>query len=150
MPDFDGYKLRHIFASSTIKDTHYNNPRTWYVQNYFSPEATGNDDPFNQDLPFICHAIAKFPLKKLSLSCQTIMKIQLMIPYSTTSSVSEQKLIRPIGLNRNLEKELAGIHWPAFGLNSFNSLVSFDARVCDTPSCYRDTKADFDQTKYIG
>ena len=82
-------------------------------------------------------------------------------PYSTTSSAAEQKMIRPIGLNRNLElhvlqirdnleKELAGIHWLAFGPNSFNSLVSFYARVCDTPSCYHDTKADFDQTKCIG
>ena len=75
-----------------------------------------------------------------------------------TSSAAEQKLIRPIGLNRNLElhvlqirdnidKELAGIHWLAFGPNSFNSLVPFYARVSDTPTCYRDTKADFDPTK---
>ena len=78
--------------------------------------------------------------------------------YSTTSSAAEQKLIRLIGLNRNLElhvlqirdnidKELAGIHWLAFGPNSFNSLVPFYARVSDTPTCYRDTKADFDPTK---
>ncbi len=26
-PDFDGYNLPHIFGSSTIKDTRYNNPR---------------------------------------------------------------------------------------------------------------------------
>ena len=34
-PDFGGYNLRHIFGSATVKDTHYNNPRAWYVQHYF-------------------------------------------------------------------------------------------------------------------
>lgn len=38
-PDFDGYNLRHIFGSSTIKDTRYNNPRAWYVQNYLISEV---------------------------------------------------------------------------------------------------------------
>ena len=157
-PDFDGYNLRHIFGSSTIKDTRYNNPRAWYVQNYFSPETTGNDDPFNQDLPFICHANRKISIEEIKFVMSSHYENTAYDPYSTTSSAAEQKLIRPIGLNRNLElhvlqirdnidKELAGIHWLAFGPNSFNSLVPFYARVSDTPTCYRDTKADFDPTK---
>lgn len=67
-------------------------------------------------------------------------------------------MIRPIGLNRNLElhvlqirdkvaENIAGIHWLAFGANTFNCLVPFYARVSDTPASYRDTKLDFDPTK---
>ncbi len=36
-PDQEGYNLRHIFGSATIKDTRYNNPRAWYGQQYFNP-----------------------------------------------------------------------------------------------------------------
>ena len=32
-PDFEGINLRHIFGSATEKDTRYNNPRAWYIQN---------------------------------------------------------------------------------------------------------------------
>lgn len=53
-PDHDKYNFRHIFGSSTIKDTRYNNPRAWYVQKYFDAELPYG--PEEQELPFICHA----------------------------------------------------------------------------------------------
>ena len=36
-PDAEGYNLRHIFGSATIKDTRYNNPRAWYGQEVLQP-----------------------------------------------------------------------------------------------------------------
>ena len=60
-PDFEGYNLRHIFGSSSIKDTVYNNPRAWYGQKYFTPEV--EQDPMDQDLPFICRANRKITIE---------------------------------------------------------------------------------------
>ena len=56
-PDYQGYNLRHIFGSSTIKDAHYNNPRAWYIHRYFDPEWEG--EPGDQDQPFITYAKKK-------------------------------------------------------------------------------------------
>lgn len=78
-PDFEGYEshynLRHIFGSSSIKDSVYNNPRTWYGQNFL---GNVSEDPQNQELPFICEASHKSLSKMLNLSCQVILKIQNM------------------------------------------------------------------------
>ena len=66
---------------------------------------------------------------------------------------------RPIGINRNLETHIlelrngvpdaiAGIHWLAFGPNTFNALTPFYSQVTDTPACYRDTPLTTD-SNYI-
>ncbi|MFD1464386.1 C69 family dipeptidase, partial [Paenibacillus farraposensis] len=60
-PDRDRVDLRHIFGSATIKDTRYNNPRAWYGQKYFNPEI--EQDPFDQDLPFICRTQKKISIE---------------------------------------------------------------------------------------
>lgn len=63
-------------------------------------------------------------------------------PYGTGTE-SEKKQFRPIGINRNQElhilqirndvpAEIAGIHWLAFGPNTFNAVVPFYANVTDT------------------
>src|SRR5699024_11438336 len=62
-PDLEGYNLRHIFGSSTIKDAHYNNPRAWYIHNYFDPNFGG--EPSDQDQPFICHANRKISIEDI-------------------------------------------------------------------------------------
>ena len=60
-PDPEGYNLRHIFGSATIKDTRYNNPRAWYGQKYFNPEF--DTTPIDQDLPFICRTNKKISIE---------------------------------------------------------------------------------------
>ena len=151
-PDFDKYNLRHIFGSASIKDTVYNNPRAWYGQKYFNPEI--EHDPMEQDLPFICHANRKISIEDVKFVLSSHFENTKYDPYGT-SSEDDKTLFRPIGINRNhdvhilqirnnVPKELAGIHWLAYGANTFNTVVPFYANVENTPAVYKNATGTFD------
>jgi len=154
-PDFEGYNLRHIFGSASIKDTRYNNPRAWYVQQFFNPEI--EQQPMEQNLPFICHANRKISVEDVKWALSSHFQNTEFDPYGEGSE-DTKFMFRTIGINRNQEchilqirpdvsPEIAGVHWLAFGPNTFNAIVPFYANVLDTPACYRDTKSTFDITK---
>ncbi len=153
-PDRQGYNLRHIFGSATPKDTRYNNPRAWFGQKYLTPDV--DQSPIDQDLPFICHA-------NRLISVEDVKFIESShyqnTPYDVygTGSDADKKRFRPIGINRNQELHilqirpdqpdaLKGVHWLAFGPNTFNAVVPFYANASDTPAAYRDTTTEFDPT----
>lgn len=151
-PDFEGYNLRHIFGSSSIKDTVYNNPRTWYGQSYFTPEVV--QEPMSQELPFICRANRKISIEDVKFVLSSHFENTDYDPYGEGK---EKEWFRPIGINRNhnvhilqvrndVPDEIAGIHWLAYGANTFNSVVPFYANVKDTPACYKDATGTFDLT----
>ena len=50
-------------------------------------------------------------------------------------------------IRNNVPAAVAGIHWLAFGPNTFNAVVPFYANVNDTPAAYRETGDKFDVTK---
>ena len=152
-PDFENYNLRHIFGSASIKDTVYNNPRTWYGQKFFSPDDTA-DDPMEQDLPFICHANRKISVEDVKFVLSSHFENTKYDVYGNGSE-SDKTLFRPIGINRNhnvhilqirnnVPKEIAGIHWLAYGANTFNTVVPFYANVNDTPAQYKNATGKFD------
>lgn len=151
-PDFNGYNLRHIFGSASIKDTVYNNPRTWYGQRFFSPDTP--DDPMAQELPFICHANRKISIEDVKFVLSSHFENTKYDPYGNGTE-AEKKLFRPIGINRNhdvhilqlrnnVPDAIAGIHWLAFGANTFNTVVPFYANVNDTPAVYKNATKTFD------
>lgn len=151
-PDFNGYNLRHIFGSASIKDTVYNNPRAWYGQKYFTPEV--EQDPMDQDLPFICHANRKISIEDVKFVLSSHFENTKYDPYGDGTE-AEKTLIRPIGINRNhnvhilqirngVPDEIAGIHWLAYGANTFNTVVPFYSNVNDTPACYKNATGTFD------
>ncbi|MGX7205525.1 C69 family dipeptidase [Enterococcus pingfangensis] len=151
-PDFTGYNLRHIFGSASIKDTVYNNPRAWYGQKYFTPEV--EQDPMDQDLPFICHANRKISIEDVKFVLSSHFENTKYDPYGDGTE-AEKTLIRPIGINRNhnvhilqirndVPAEISGIHWLAYGANTFNTVVPFYSNVNDTPACYKDATGTFD------
>ncbi|MEE6667521.1 C69 family dipeptidase [Pediococcus acidilactici] len=144
-PDHEGFNLRHIFGSATIKDRYYNNPRAWYVHQFLDDNFVG--EPTDQDLPFINRATKKISVEDLKFLLSSHYQETSYDPYGETVP---EKRFRPIGINRNLEThilelrnqvpdEIAGIHWLAFGPNTFNAMVPFYSNVADTPACYRDT-----------
>ncbi|MFC6323603.1 C69 family dipeptidase [Companilactobacillus baiquanensis] len=150
-PDTNVYNLRHIFGSSSIKDTVYNNPRAWFGQKYFTPEV--EHDPMDQDLPFICHANRKISIEDVKFVLSSHYENTKYDVYGDGTE-AEKTLFRPIGINRNhdvhilqirnkVPAEIAGIHWLAFGANTFNSVVPFYANVKDTPAAYKDTDDEF-------
>ncbi len=151
-PDFEGYNLRHIFGSASIKDTVYNNPRAWYGQKYFTPDA--EHDMMDQDLPFICRANRKISIEDVKFVLSSHFENTKFDPYGDGTE-TEKTLIRPIGINRNhnvhilqirngVADEIAGVHWLAYGANTFNTVVPFYANVNDTPACYKDATGTFD------
>ena len=151
-PDFEGYNLRHIFGSSSIKDTVYNNPRAWYGQKYFTPEV--EQDPKDQDLPFICRANRKISIEDVKFVLSSHFENTKYDPYGDGTE-AEKTLIRPIGINRNhnvhilqirnnVPAEIAGVHWLAYGANTFNTVVPFYSNVNDTPDCYKNATGTFD------
>lgn len=153
-PDQDQVNLRHIFGSATIKDTRYNNPRAWYGQKYFNPEF--KNSPIDQDLPFICRTSKKISVEDMKFVLSSHYQNTPYDPYGTGTE-DEKKQFRPIGINRNQElhilqirsnvpDEIAGVHWLAFGPNTFNAVIPFYANVNDTPEAYKKTTGECDPT----
>ncbi|KRN03181.1 dipeptidase [Levilactobacillus senmaizukei DSM 21775 = NBRC 103853] len=151
-PDFNQVNLRHIFGSASVKDTVYNNPRAWFGQKYFNPEI--DQDPQGQDLPFICHANRKISIEDVKFVLSSHYENTKYDPYGHGSE-DDKKLFRPIGINRNhdvhilqirndVPQAIAGIHWLAFGANTFNTVVPFYANVEDTPAVYKNATSTFD------
>ncbi|WP_129045581.1 C69 family dipeptidase [Companilactobacillus metriopterae] len=150
-PDFEGYNLRHIFGSATIKDTVYNNPRAWYGQSYFNPDLIQDID--DQDLPFICFANRKISIEDVKYVLSSHFENTEYDPYGNGTE-DEKQLLRPIGINRNhnvhilqirnnVPAEISGIHWLAYGANTFNTVVPFYSNVDDTPESYKDANGTF-------
>lgn len=146
-PADHGYNLRHICGSETTTDTVYNNPRAWYVQRQL---GTLNEDPQSNDLPFICYPTEKITITKVKQVMSSHYQGTDYDPYQLKTAAP----FRSIALNRNLELHLlqirndvpaalAGVHWLAFGPNTFNAIVPFYANIDDTPQAYRDTKTDY-------
>lgn len=151
-PDFDKYNLRHILGSSSVKDTVYNNPRAWYGQKFFSPDTTP-EDPMDQDLPFICHANRKISIEDVKFVLSSHFENTKYDVYGNGTE-SEKKLFRPIGINRNhnvhilqirnnVPDSIAGIHWLAYGANTFNTVVPFYSNVTDTPAPFKNATGKF-------
>ncbi|MDF7639509.1 C69 family dipeptidase [Lactobacillus sp. ESL0791] len=154
-PDREGYNMRHIFGSSTIKDAHYNNPRAWFVHNYFDPEFGGQ--PGDQEQPFICHANRKISIEDIAWIESSHYQDTPYDVYGNEGTTAEKKALRPIALNRNFEthilqvrndvpEAIAGVQWLAFGPNTFNCMVPFYTNVTTTPASYQ-TSPKFDLNK---
>ncbi|MBB1078521.1 C69 family dipeptidase [Limosilactobacillus sp. STM2_1] len=146
--DQSGYNLRHICGSETITDTVYNNPRAWYVQQQL---GTPNINPQSNDLPFICYSKKKISVPMVKKLMSSHYQGTNYDPYSLKQGEAP---FRSIALNRNLElhilqirgnlpTNIAGVHWLAFGPNTFNAVVPFYANVDDTPDAYRNTSTDY-------
>lgn len=148
----EALNLRHIFGSATIKDHHYNNPRAWYGQKYFTPEIV--QDPMDDDLPFICYANRKISVEEIKFVLSSHYQDTVFDAYGVGTD-QQKKSFRPIGINRNIQchilqlrndvpKSISGIQWLAFGPNTFNVLVPFYTNVEQTPARYSDTSTSFD------
>lgn len=147
-----GLNLREIFGSRTASDARYNYPRAWYVQRLLSDEA--EQQPTDQDLPFICHPKHKLAIEDVKQAMSSHFQQTDYDPYGH-GPINERQKYRPIALNRNLEihmlqirnhvpDSIAGVHWLAFGPNTFNAVVPFYANIDDTPAPYKNTTGDFD------
>ena len=152
-PDFEGINLRHIFGSSSEKDTRYNNPRAWYIQKHFSGTVA---EPIDQELPFVCYPKQKLSVEDVKWALSSHFQNTPFDPYGTGTETQKTQF-RSIALNRNQQVHIlqirnhvpaaiAGIHWLAFGPNTFNGVVPFYAAITKTPLGYCDTTKTYDPT----
>ncbi len=150
-PDSVGYNLRRIFGSASDQDRVYNNPRAWYVQQQLGGGRPGSQ-PGDYDLPFTCMPTHLLTIEAIKQVMSSHYQGTAYDPYQLAGHGAAP--FRSIALNRNLElhvlqlrnnvpNPLVGIHWLAFGPNTFNALVPFYANVQDTPAAYRDTSSQF-------
>lgn len=151
-PDEDQVNLRHIFGTATIKDSHYNNPRAYAILKAFGGLDEGDYE--DQELPFMMVPTKKLTIEAVKWALSSHFENTPFDPYGTGSKDDRQRY-RTIGLNRNEEthilqirndvpEAIAGIHWLAFGPNTFNGLVPFYANTNTTPAIYRETQTGFD------
>lgn len=147
-PSENEYNLRHICGSATATDTVYNNPRVWYVQQQL---GTINANPQSNNLPFICYAKEKLTVTTIKKLMSSHYQETAFDPYHLEK---DKAPFRSIALNRNLElhilqirnnvpASIAGVHWLAFGPNTFNAVVPFYANIDDTPIPYRNTSTEY-------
>lgn len=147
-PDRQGYNMRHIFGSSTIKDAHYNNPRAWYLHNFFNPDFGGK--PGDQNQPFVCHANRLISIEDIKWAESSHYQDTPYDAYGDQGTPEQKKTFRPVGINRNFETHIlqirsdvpasiAGVQWLAFGPNTFNSMVPFYTNITNTPASFQTT-----------
>ncbi len=109
-------------------------------------------------MPFICRTDKKISVEDVKWVLSSHYQNTVYDPYGTLGTDEEKELFRPIGINRNQElhilqirndvpAEIAGIHWLAFGPNTFNAVVPFYSNVKDTPpKNYKNTTGETDPT----
>ncbi len=145
----NNFNFRQIFGSNSQLDHHYNSPRAWYGQRYFSPESVVGKSPMSSDLPFIAHADRKITLEDIKFVLSSHYQDTPYDPF-TPGADDKKAPYRPIGFNRNQElsviqlrpyvpSERAAIQWLAFAANPSNTLVPFFTNVNHTPASYAGT-----------
>ena len=150
-PDREGYNMRHIFGSSTIKDAHYNNPRAWYIHNYFDPDFGGT--PADQDQPFICHANRLISIEDIKWAESSHYQDTPYDPFGKGTD-EEKHRYRPIGLNRtqnahilqirsDVPEDRAAIMWLCIGGPTFTPFIPFFANMNDTDPSFNNTSMDY-------
>lgn len=151
-PNKDGFNFRKIFGTDTEKDRHYNTPRVWFGQRYFTPEV--EQEPTSSELPFICRANRLLSVEDLEYVLSSHYNETKYDPLGHGSE-EDKKRFRPISLNRtqnshvlqirnNVPEEQAGLMWMCFGVPSFTPYVPFYANANDTDPSWSNTPLEFD------
>ncbi|GAB6093534.1 C69 family dipeptidase [Furfurilactobacillus curtus] len=149
-----GFNFREIFGSHSQLDHHYNTPRAWYAQRYFSSDSVTDQDPMSDSLPFISYADKKITIEDIKYVLSSHYQDTPYDPFALGASRATAPF-RPIGINRtqelcvlqlrpNLPAGRSAIQWVAMAANPFNTLVPFFTNVNDTPASYRDTTNSLD------
>lgn len=151
-PDREGFNFRHIFGTDTEKDRHYNTPRVWYGQRYFTPSV--KQDPMSSDLPFIAKADKLIAVEDIEY---VLASHYNETPYDPLGKGPKEERLkfRPICLNRtqnshvlqirnDVPKELAAIMWICFGVPCFTPYVPFYTNANDTDPRWSNTPLKYD------
>lgn len=151
-PDPTTFNFRKIFGTDTEKDRHYNTPRVWYGQRYFTPDV--KQDPQSSDLPFICRADRLLKIEDLTYVLGSHYNETKYDPLGHGSEEDKVRF-RPISLNRtqnshvlqirnDVAPEHAALMWLCFGVPSFTPYVPFYTNANDTDPTWSNTPLNYD------
>lgn len=151
-PDKNSFNFRKIFGTDTKKDRHYNTPRVWFGQQYFTPEV--KQEPTSSELPFICRANRLLSVEDLQYVLSSHYNETKYDPLGNGTE-EEKKLFRPISLNRTQNSHVlqlrntvspkhSALMWMCFGVPSFTPYVPFYANADDIAASWSDTPLEFD------
>lgn len=150
----NGLNFREVFGTADLSDQHYNTPRVWYGQKYFTPSV--EQDPESFDLPFIQRASGLIHVDQVQ---HYLASHYEGTPFDPVGSGTEAQkhTYRPISLAKtqeshvlqireNLPVATSGIHWLAMGVAAESVYVPFYAGATTTPAAYQVATEKYDPT----
>lgn len=150
----NGFNFRDVFGTRDLSDQHYNTPRVWDGQRYFTPEV--DQDPESFDLPFIQRANRLIHVDEVQHYLASHYEGTPFDPVGSGSDADKHRY-RPISLAKTQESHVLqlrpdmpvgrqGIHWLAMGVSAESVYVPFFANVDDTPAAYQVATEKYDPT----
>lgn len=151
-PSATEFNFRKIFGTDTQKDRHYNTPRVWFGQRYFTPDVDA--DPESSDLPFLCHANRLLSVADLQYVLGSHYNETKFDPLGHGDAADKLRY-RPIGLNRTQNAHVlqlrktpdvasSAVMWMCFGMPAFAPFVPFFANATETDASWANTPLDYD------
>ncbi|MFB9770512.1 C69 family dipeptidase [Lactiplantibacillus modestisalitolerans] len=150
----NGLNFREVFGTADISDQHYNTPRVWYGQKYFTPTLNHGPESFN--LPFIQRANRLIHVDEVQ---HYLASHYEGTPYDPVGhgTPAQKHSYRPISLAKTQESHVLqirpdlpaatrGIHWLAMGVAAESVYVPFYASATDTPAAYQVATKQYDPT----
>ncbi|ETY74284.1 C69 family dipeptidase [Lactiplantibacillus fabifermentans] len=148
----NGLNFREVFGTADISDQHYNTPRVWYGQQYFTPEVEQDPESFN--LPFIQRANRLIHIDEAQHYLASHYEGTPFDPVGNGTKTAKH-LYRPISLAKTQESHVlqirpdlpattSGIHWLAMGVAAESVYVPFFAGASTTPAAYQVATEKYD------
>lgn len=153
----NGLNFREVFGTADLSDLHYNTPRVWYGQQYFTPEVVQTPESFS--LPFIQRANRLIHIDEAQHYLASHYEGTPFDPVGAGTD-AEKHRYRPISLAKTQESHVLqirpdkpagtrGIHWLSMGVAAESVYVPFYANVDTTPAAYQlATEKYSDQSAY--
>jgi len=150
----NGFNFRETFGTRDLADQHYNTPRVWEGQRYFTPEVS--QDPESLTLPFIRRANRLIHIDEAQHYLASHYAGTPFDPVGSGSTADKHRY-RPISLAKTQESHvlqirpdlpaaLQGIHWLAMGVAAESVYVPFYASASTTPAAYQVATKTYDPT----
>lgn len=150
----NGLNFREVFGTADLSDLHYNTPRVWYGQKYFTPNV--QQEPESFDLPFIQRASGLIHIDQVQHYLASHYEGTPFDPVGSGTD-AQKHTYRPISLAKTQESHvlqlredlpvmISGIHWLAMGVAAESVYVPFYAGATTTPAAYQVATEKFDPT----
>lgn len=143
-PLSESFNFRKIFGTADRSDAIYSTPRVWYGHQTFSPQASKDENPESQELPFLMHAEHKLSIFDVQNFLGSHYQGTRFDPIGTDTNQEKHKY-RPVSLAKTQESHILqmgrpgnhDIHWLAMGVTAESSFIPFYGEINDVPVAFK-------------